>query len=75
NKKWYVPYNKDIALFVRWQTDAVPLSSSLTTTDNPGSRTSASKNGSASSNIGLGVITHPTIENFVAYDGDEPPWD
>ena len=22
-----------------------------------------------------GVFTHPTIENFLAYSGDAPPWE
>lgn len=74
NKKWYAPANKDITLFVKWQTEALPSKSTSTTTNNQNSRTSAGKNSSTTDNTGLGVITYPTIKDFVAYDGDEPPW-
>lgn len=75
NKKWYAPASKDIALFVKWQTDAVNLKSHSATTSNQNPRTSAGKNSPTTDNTGLGVTTYPTIKDFVAYDGDEPPWD
>lgn len=65
-KKWYVPAGKDISLFAQWQTESAPLESltKSTRTQSP-----------ASSKSGFpGVITYPEDKNFVAYNGDEPPW-
>lgn len=68
NKKWYVPANKDITLFGKWQTDAVvsvaPSNSAL--------KPAAQK---SSGNGEVGGITRSSDKNFVAYDGDQPPWD
>lgn len=65
HKKWYVPANKDVALFVRWQTHAAaPATSPL----KPAARTS-------SGNGEVGGTTRSSDKNFVAYDGEAPPWD
>lgn len=68
NKKWYVPTNKDVSLFAKWQ-----ILPSPTTLPSPPAKNNSlsaeSKNGSP------GVFTYPTITDFIAYDGDEPPWD
>lgn len=63
-KKWYVPGNIDLAAFARWraETDA---DRSLPTT--------VSK--SATKKPAPAVITYAKDKNFVAYDGDEAPWD
>lgn len=73
-KKWYVPADKDITLFVKWQTEIIDLESPSTTTTKPRSKVSSSKT-SSSVNNAVGVITHPTDKSFAAYNGDEPPWD
>jgi len=65
NKQWYAPANQDMTLFAKWQTDST---SSVSSTKKQKSSTSAS-------NIVLGVTTHAQDKNFVAYNGDEPPWD
>jgi hypothetical protein len=75
NKKWYVPAEKDITLFAQWQSQSVTVDTPSTTTSKPGSRTTATKNSSSANNTGAGVITHPADKHFVAYNGDEPPWD
>ena len=64
-KKWYAPADKDITLFAKWQTEST---SSASSSKKPESSASGS-------NILLGVTTHAQDKNFVAYNGDEPPWD
>ena len=75
NKKWYVTAEKDITLFAQWQSQLVTSETPSTTTKKPSSRISAAKNSSSANNTGAGVITHAADKNFVAYNGDEPPWD
>jgi hypothetical protein len=65
-KKWFVPADKDIVLFVRWQVGSGAMES-------PGSKTSSS--GSAPKQTASGARTHATVKDFVAYNGDAPPWD
>lgn len=70
NKKWYVPAGKDLAPFSPWAIDstlpedikAVPKK---TTLPRPG----------LSNNASTGVFTYPVNPDFVAYCGEEPPWD
>lgn len=75
NKKWYVPADKDITLFAQWQPQSVTLEPPLTTTSKPGARASSGKSGPSAKNAAVGVTTQATDKNFVAYNGDEPPWD
>jgi Domain of unknown function (DUF5710) len=75
NKKWFVPADVDITLFAKWQLQAVALESPLTTTNRPRARASSTTISSSANNVLLGVITHATDKDFVAYNGDEPPWD
>jgi hypothetical protein len=65
-KKWFVPAEKDIALFARWQAEAGAVGSPTSKTSSPGS---------ASKQAASGARTHATIKDFVAYSGDAPPWD
>ena len=71
-KKWYVPGDKDIALFAQWQAQSGALESAPS---KPKARAASSKTGSSANNAGAGVITHAADKDFVAYNGDEPPWD
>ena len=75
NKKWYVPANKDITLFVQWQPQSGWLESPSTTTSKPRARTVSTKTGSSANSAAPGVITYAADKDFVAYNGDEPPWD
>jgi hypothetical protein len=68
NKKWYVPANKDLTLFAKWQAESPMLESTAAPPRRPNAATSTD-NGST------GVFTHPTIKDFAPYNGDEPPWD
>ena len=68
NKKWYVTDNLDTSLFAKWQPQSAGPESPATTASVEKSPVSANKPGS-------GVFTQPSIKDFVAYDGDEPPWD
>ncbi|HBA66761.1 MAG: hypothetical protein CVV06_06790 [Gammaproteobacteria bacterium HGW-Gammaproteobacteria-10] len=72
-KKWYIPGNKDISLFAQWQSqdNAAPTS---TAASGAGSA-SAIKKSHTTNNAGSGVITYATHKDFVAYSGDEPPWE
>ncbi len=65
NKKWYVPGGLDAALFTKWQLS--PGKSEVSATP--------IKPSTSTQNTGTGVITLPADKNFVAYDGDTPPWD
>ena len=65
NKKWYAPGNLDIANFAKWHDQSAAPTKS---TDKP--QTSSLPKNSTS-----GVFTQPTIKDFIAYNGDEPPWD
>jgi len=67
-KKWFVPADKDITLFARWQAESGAVESAR-------SKTSPAKIGSSSRKTAAGVKTHATVEDFVAYNGDAPPWD
>ena len=75
NKKWYVPAGKDITLFAKWQTEVLALESPTTPMTKPRARATASQNNASANNAGQGVITHATVKGFVAYNGDESPWD
>jgi Domain of unknown function (DUF5710) len=67
-KKWFVPSDKDITLFARWQTESGAVGS-------PKPKASSSKIGSSSKNTATGVKTLAANKGFVAYNGDAPPWD
>ena len=74
-KKWYVPADKDMTLFAQWQPQSGTPESPSITASKPGARTSPTNNNSSANNAGPSVITYPADKNFVAYSGDEPPWD
>ena len=59
-KKWYVPSDKDITHFTKWQTK---------------STVAVSKMKKSASNILTGITTYAKDKDFVAYDGEKPPWD
>lgn len=60
-QKWYIPAGKDPEPFGQWLGAAEPA---------------AAKADSATPVAALAAnITQPADSHFVAYDGDEPPWD
>jgi Domain of unknown function (DUF5710) len=63
-KKWYISAVMDVTLFAKWQPKSFTADSH-----------SSSAMSSSVSNATTGVITHAKDKNFVAYNGDEPPWD
>jgi hypothetical protein len=75
NKKWYVPDNKDITLFAQWQSQFGTFESPSTTTSKPRSRTLSEETSSSANDTVPGVITYAADKDFVAYNGEEPPWD
>jgi hypothetical protein len=77
NKKWYVPADIDNTLFAKWQSESATLDLPSITTIRARSRASSSFTtiSSSANNAIPGVITHAKDKNFVAYNGDEPPWD
>jgi len=60
-KKWYISIDKDIALFTRWQ--AEPGSMKVSQLKTPSKKSASS------------AKTHTMVKDFVAYNGDIPPWD
>jgi hypothetical protein len=63
NKKWYVPDSLDITLFEKWNTEALP------------SVTNKAKSPSSGNKSPLDAITRAKDKNFVAYNGNQPPWE
>ena len=61
-KKWYVPSGKDIGLFTQWQPVAASFDPSL------------SSEITVPNNVKSGTFTYPSINDFTAYNGQEPPW-
>lgn len=61
NKKWYVAAGKDLSLFAKWQASATELV--VTKQQLP-----------VLAKAGTGVFTYPADPNFVAYNGELPPW-
>lgn len=71
-KKWYVPAGKDLGLFAKWPMASTEhLDASI---DKPSSRPSISQS-PAGKTLKQGLITRPSSNDFVAYSGDEPPWE
>lgn len=68
NKKWYIPANIDITLFAKWYIGAVESSTASKT------RNLSPKSNLARNNEVVDGITYPEDKNFIAYSGDEPPW-
>lgn len=66
HKKWYAPTGKDIALFTQWQIESIPLAPTKTQAKVPTATGKATTSG---------VFTYAADKNFVAYNGDAPPWD
>ena len=75
NKKWYVPADKDITLFAQWHAQSGTLESLSTTTSKPISKASSPKTSPSVNNKNPVATTYPADKDFVAYNGDEPPWD
>ena len=69
NKKWFVSSELDITLFAKWQ------SSSITQTTPLKAKAKSSKLvNTVVVNHTPGVITYPADKDFVAYNGEQPPW-
>ena len=75
NKKWYVPAGKDITLFAQWQAQSGTIDPLTTAASKPKARAASTKHSPSTNNVGAGVISYPADKDFVAYNGDEPPWD
>lgn len=73
-KKWYVPADKDIIHFADWQIEPADSNASASAPKTKSSPVAA-KPSPSSGHAVRGTITQPADKNFVAYDGDEPPWD
>ena len=73
NKKWYVSADKDLAPFKQWQPQVGALDLPATTTVKPKVRASSAAKASVKNTV-LGVITQAADKNFMAYNGDQPPW-
>lgn len=70
-KKWYVSADKDIGLFAKWPVlSEKPEPSQMSAT-----RSSPVQAGNGNDFAVQGVMTRATVKDFVAYNGDAPPWD
>ena len=67
-KKWHAPADRDITLFAKWQAESGAATL-------PRTKASPSKISSSAKKTTPSVKTHATIKDFVAYNGDLPPWD
>jgi hypothetical protein len=72
-KKWYVPADKDSGLFAQWQPVASSVESTATAARLPKARTATAK--ASVANNATGVMTYAADKDFIAYNGDRPPWD
>ena len=75
NKKLTISADKDLALFKQWQPQAGVLDLSASATGKPKARTSSATAKASVKNTVLGVITQAADKNFMAYNGDQPPWE
>jgi len=75
NKQWYVPADKDITLFAQWRIQSATPASPSTTVTKAMPQAPSVNTASSGKNTSAGVITKAADKNFVAYDGDAPPWD
>ena len=75
NKKWTISADKDLALFKPWQQQAGVLDLTASATGKPKARTSSATAKASVKNTVLGVITQAADKNFMAYNGDQPPWE
>jgi hypothetical protein len=73
NKKWFVPADRDITLFTKWQ--AAPMKHSTATIPSKPPASAIKKTSMTTHSAVFGATTFPTDKNFIAYNGDEPPWD
>jgi hypothetical protein len=72
-KKWYAPADKDIALFAQWQPAASLVESVATAASLPKAHAATAK--ASVANNATGVMTYAADKDFIAYNGDRPPWD
>lgn len=75
HKKWYVPASINMTPFARWQSEAVSSEISIPTHSKPKTETSFSIHSASSKNKAGSAITYSASKDFVAYNGDEPPWE
>ncbi|MEI6145674.1 MAG: DUF5710 domain-containing protein [Methylococcales bacterium] len=67
-KKWYITNDKDLNLFSKWSTSSIPnvkTNMKIATTE---ITTTPTKNNA-------GTITIAQHKDFIAYNGELPPWD
>jgi len=73
-KKWYVPANMDLTPFVKWIAELAnsqPASAKAKLSLQASTRHTKPKTKKPL----LDAVTHAIDKNFVAYSGNEPPWD
>lgn len=75
NKKWYAPANIDITLFSQWHTETSLMETNAAAKRMSETKATATKSGFLANTPDKAMMTYPADKNFVAYDGDEPPWD
>ncbi len=66
-KRWYVLEDKDLSLFSKWSTTSVA-------TEKVNAISVTAKTTTISKNSNDGTITIAQHKDFVAYNGELPPW-
>jgi hypothetical protein len=69
HKKWYVPATMDMTPFAKWHSQTLTSALSMPA-PTPKTRAPSSRNSTSGP-----AVTYPTVKDFVAYNGDEPPWE
>jgi hypothetical protein len=67
-KKWYVPTDKDMMLFRQWHVNQDAVTPQRTKASSKSKTSESSKNSE-------GIYTYALDKEFVAYNGDLPPWE
>jgi hypothetical protein len=73
NKKWYISSDLESSLFIKWQVASMPLDVSLASKVKKNQST-VTLNTTMNGDDTPGVFTYPADKDFIAYDGDVPPW-
>jgi hypothetical protein len=73
HKKWYVPTGLDVTLFSAWQSKVIE--GQAVTNNTPSIVKLPSTSSRVSDKVtGEGTMTYSLAKDFVAYQGEAPPW-
>lgn len=67
--------NKDVTLFAQWHAETSLLETNVAAKSMSGPKETSAKCDLLADTTDKAMMTYPADKNFVAYDGDESPWD